>query len=324
MTTPNDPAARRARLLERQSQLSDEKRKLLDERLRGAAASTAAPMAGRCLVEITPASPGSRPPLFCVHPAGGDVLCFFPLARHTGPDQPFFGLQAKGYDDDSEPFATLEEMATHYVAEIRKVQPSGPYHLGGWSFGGLAAYEMARQLAEAGQEVRLLAVLDTAPGVTEEERRRFRVEDEVDDTPWLMTIGDYVQGLRGVSLNVTFEELAPMEPEARLAAFVEHLLAAGIVHSMEDGLVQLRRLLRVYRANVAAYRAYQPKPYPGSLTLFRATGGDFDPALGADLGWGEYTGRPVEVLEVPGHHISLLAEPNVGVLAERLRAAIDA
>jgi thioesterase domain-containing protein len=216
-------------------------------------------------------------------------------------------------------------MAAHYVAEMRRVQPAGPYRLGGWSFGGLAAFEMARQLADQGQEVELLAVLDTGPGVPPEEADTAALPED-DDTPWLLTIAEYVRGLRGTDLGVTAAELAPLAPEERLRAFVDRLRAAGVVHAGEDGLLQLRRLLRVYKTNVRGYRSYQPRPYPGSLTLFRAAGAGIagmDPGVGADLGWSAFTSEPVAIEEVPGDHITLLAEPNVAVLAARLRTALD-
>ncbi|HET9209872.1 MAG TPA: thioesterase domain-containing protein, partial [Thermoanaerobaculia bacterium] len=277
-----------------------------------------------CLVEITPAAGSARPPFFCVHPAGGDVLCFVSLARHLGADHPFFGLRARGLEDDEPPCADLEEMAAHYVAEIRRVQPSGPYRVGGWSFGGLAAFEMARQLAAAGEEVALLAVLDTGPGnLTLEAGSPSPGFSPDDDVPWLLAIAEYVRGLRGVDPGVSGEELAPLEPEARLRRFVERLRAVGILHAGEDGLRQLRRLLAVYKTNTRIYRSYPPRPYPGPVTLFRAAGAVLDSRLGADLGWGRLTPRPVTVHEVPGDHITLLAEPNVGALAGRLRACLD-
>ncbi|HEV8582999.1 MAG TPA: thioesterase domain-containing protein [Thermoanaerobaculia bacterium] len=321
----NDPSARRARLLERRNQLSEEQRRLLDQRLRGASpAVSPAPAAARCLVEITPSGASSRPPFFCVHPAGGDVLCFFPLARHLGLDQPFYGFQARGLEDESQPFATLEEMAAHYVSEIRRVQPAGPYRLGGWSFGGLAAFEMARQLAGESEQVAFLAVLDTAPGIPAEEAAKGADQPTQEgDTPWLLTIAEYVRGLRGADLRVTAEQLAPLPPEERLRAFVDRLRAAGVVHADEDGLGQLRRLLGVFKADVRAYRDYRPQPYPGPVSLFRAGGAEFDPSLGHDLGWGRLTPRPVEVYELPGDHITLMAEPNVAALAGRLRACLD-
>jgi thioesterase domain-containing protein len=320
--TANDPDSRRARLLERRGQLTGEQRLLLEQRLRGAPGTPAAPAAAPCLVEITPAGAVSRPPFFCVHPAGGDVLCFFPLARHLGADQPFYAFQARGLADDLAPWTTIEEMAAHYVAEIRRVQPAGPYRLGGWSFGGLAAFETARQLAAQGEAVNLLAVLDTTPGLPPEETANSSLP-EYDDVPWLLMIAEYLRGLRGVELGLTAEALAPLPPEDRLRAFVDRLRAAGVVHAGEDGLLQLRRLLRVFKTNTRAYRAYRPRPYPGPVSLFRAAEAGLDASLGRDLGWGRLTPEPVEVYELPGDHHTFMAEPNVAVLAARLRACLD-
>jgi len=214
-------------------------------------------------------------------------------------------------------------MAAHYVAELRQVQPTGPYHLGGWSFGGLAVFEMACQLAGQGEEVALLAVIDTGPGLSPEEAAAAPGAAEDDDTPWLLTIAEYVRGLRGADLGVTAADLAPLAPEEKLRFFVERLRAAGVIHAGADGLAQLRRLLRVYKTNVQSYRNYRLRPFPGTVTLFRAEAAGFDPSLGADLGWSRHTPLPVAVHEVPGDHITLLAEPNVAVLAGRLRAGLN-
>ncbi len=114
-----------------------------------------------------PASPavpiqpeGRRPPLFFVHPAAGVVFPYVELSRQLGPDQPLYGLQALGLDGETEPDQTIEAMAAHYVEAIRAVSPSGPYHLGGFSFGCLVAFEVAQQLVRAGAEVALLAMVD--------------------------------------------------------------------------------------------------------------------------------------------------------------------
>lgn len=322
MSAPrNEEAAalRRARLEARREQLSAGQRQALEARLRGSAGPSGvpSPAPARCLVEITPTAGSSRPPFFCVHPAGGDVLCFFPLARYLGRDQPFYGLQDPGLEADLDPFPTLEDMARFYVAAVRRVQPAGPYRLGGWSFGGLAAFEMARQLTAEDQEVALLAVLDTGPGVPGESAQALWKED--DDLPWLLDIARYVEGLRGMALHVSEGQLADLAPEARLLFFVQRLQQAGLVHAGQDGLVQLRRLLRVYRANSRTYLAYRPVPYTGPITLFRAVESELG---GADLGWGRLAASPVEVHPVPGGHITLLAEPNVSVLASQLRASL--
>lgn len=137
-------------------ELTASQREILVQRLRQARErASASPLV--CLG----GAKGSRSPFFCVHAIGGTVFSYVELAQSLGPDQPFYALQARGLDSRSEPFADLEEMAAEYVRAIRTVQPAGPYRLGGWSFGGAVAFEMARQLRAAGARVDLLALLDS-------------------------------------------------------------------------------------------------------------------------------------------------------------------
>jgi thioesterase domain-containing protein len=310
--------------LERRGQLSPEQQRLLAERLRGQSAGSAAPpVEVPSLVEITPPASGARPPFFCVHPAGGDVLCFFPLARWLGPDQPFYGLQARGLEDGRDPIPGIEEMAAAYLAELRRAQPAGPYRLGGWSFGGLAAFEMAQQLQAAGDEVALLAVIDTGPGVPAGVATDPALEDEADPSRQLLVAAEYLKGLRGADLGLTLADLAGCPAEEQIRLFVERLQQAGVMHA-EDSLGQVRRLLRVYRTNVRAYRGYRPRRYPGPITVLRAAAEEPNvPDVPPDLGWSAFTPFPVAVREVPGDHVTMLAEPNVRALAETLRQEIE-
>ena len=111
------------------------------------------------LVEIQPH--GSKTPLFCIHAAGANVLIYRPISRHLGGDQPVYALQAQGLDGEKPPLRRVEDMAAHYIREMRSVQPVGPYYLLGASFGGLVIFEMAHQLLAQGQKVALLAMLNT-------------------------------------------------------------------------------------------------------------------------------------------------------------------
>ena len=104
---------------------------------------------------------GTRPPFFCVHAVGGNILSYRLLSRHLGAEQPFYALQSQGLDGEHPPHETVEAAAAHYVEEIRTVQPRGPYYLGGTSLGGIVAFEMAQQLVAQGERVGLLALIDT-------------------------------------------------------------------------------------------------------------------------------------------------------------------
>ena len=113
---------------------------------------------------LVPLQPlGDKPPIFFVHGLGGHVYGFLGLAQRLAPDQPAYGLQALGLNEEALRHSTTEEMAAHYVREIRSFQPEGPYYLAGYSMGGVFAYEMAQQLHRSGQRVALLGLLDTHP-----------------------------------------------------------------------------------------------------------------------------------------------------------------
>lgn len=310
---------RRQRLLERRAQLSAEQRRRLETRLRGdTAAPPPRPPGGSLLVEITPRSGRGGlpepPPLFCVHGVGGDALCFFPLARRLGAAQPCYGLQALGLAPGELPLERLEDMAARYLAELRRVQERGPYLLAGWSFGGLAAFEMALQLRAAGETVALVAILDGDAGPRAAPPASLLGDDLA---PLLLDMARYAAGIWGKDLALPAADLAGRDPELQLQLFVARARAAGLVHQA-GSLEQVRRLVAVFRANVAAYRAYRPRPYDGNLLLVRAaTSVPGEP----DLGW-ESLAAAVSNLQAPGDHVTLLAEPHVAALAGLLQSAI--
>jgi thioesterase domain-containing protein/acyl carrier protein len=268
-----------------------------------------------CLVPIQPA--GEAAPFFCVHPAGGDVLGYAALAHHLGTGRPFYGIQARGLNGVGEPVASLPGMADLYVEEIRRVQPHGPYHLGGWSLGGLVAFEMASRLRGQGEEVALLALLDCSPRVAGGAGSEAETPDEID---LLVDIVAYVANLWNRDLALGREDLEGLDAEGRLSRTLEVLRNADFLPP-GAGLNQVRRALAVYQAGSQAVRSYRPQFCPGGpegAVLFRAAESPGEP--GDDLGWGELLGGPPEIVTVPGRHLTILSEPNVAVLAERLRA----
>jgi thioesterase domain-containing protein len=317
----DDPASREVRLAERRSRLSAEQQALLEARLRSRAPqSMAAPasLSATSLVAIQPAGP--RPPFFCVHPAGGDVLCFQALSRHLGPDQPFYGLQSRGLGAGEELLATIEAMAAAYREEIARVTP-GPYYLGGWSLGGAVVFELARQVAQGGGEVALLAIVDGTPGPWPRSETDAPEADDADDVHWLLDIADYLERLWGVDLGLSAETLRMLSPEDQQRRFLQGL--AKTPFAAGAGPEPLSRLLRVFKTNVHAFRRYRPTPYPGRITLFRPITEDLAAIADPTIGWGALTPFPVTLETVPGDHISALAEPHVAALAGRLRTSID-
>ncbi|HEY0735280.1 MAG TPA: amino acid adenylation domain-containing protein, partial [Herpetosiphonaceae bacterium] len=257
---------------------------------------------------------GAQRPFFCVHPVGGTVLCYAELARLFVADRPFYGLQARGAEPGQTPHPTIGEMAAEYVAAIRAVQPEGPYLLGGWSLGGLVAFEMARQLERQGQRVERLILIDSSPPLPQSE--------PIDEVDLLVGFARDLGGLFGKLLPITADELRSQEPHVRLDYVLEQARQHGLVPPDVD-LEQMRRLATLFQANQRAAQNYTPQPIAQHVILLEA--GDL---LGAgprpDLAqaW-QPLASSVESYSVPGNHYTLLHAPQVQIVAERLKRCLD-
>jgi aspartate racemase len=259
---------------------------------------------------------GARTPFFCVHAAGGNVLEYHDLARLLGPDQPFYGLQAKGLDGKSDPHTSIKEMAAHYIKEMREVQPIGPYLLGGRSSGGTIAFEMAVQLAAQGERVALLALFDTFPAGYFKlldpslgqrlSRRAKKWQTHIVNLRSLTAI----EKLRYV---VTKLQYAPAKAKHKI-----YRRAYKIYQKFGKPLPIV--LQNIEEINFAAVKDYQPQIYSGDVTLFLAT--DLTADYDSQDGWRELVKGRIHTREVPGNHLNIIKEPGVRVLAEKLRAAI--
>ena len=260
------------------------------------------------LVPIQPG--GSKPPFFCCHGIYGNVLYFRDLALHLGSEQPFYGLQAKGLDGEETPYTRLEDMAAHYIKEIRYLQPSGPYYLGGSSFGGIVALEIAQQLSAQGQQVALLALFDTLRPNLAQIRLLDWLKGHLINLSQLKLKEQltYIWGHAKWKIKTKMLQLmdkSPLEQEEMEHA-PEHL-----------------RYENVLKANSIAERNYIVQPYPGRLTLFQAQIQSPRSRFDSQGGWGKIALGGVELHQVPGSHIGLLEEPNVKVLAEKLKACLE-
>jgi thioesterase domain-containing protein len=254
---------------------------------------------------------GAGRPLFLVHAAGGNVASYAALARHLGPGRPCYGLQSRGLEGEELPHQRVEEMAADYLAEIRAVQPEGPYRLGGWSMGGLVAFEMARRLEAAGEAMELLAVVDSKPPVG-------AVSGADPDDPRLLA--DFLRhlGLPPERLPAPAEAGTPPSAEERLWQAWEAARAADLVPSELD-LTRFGRLWGVFQANVAAAASYRPGPCASDLLLIVAESRAAVAAAEADR-WRALTTGTVRSVTVPGDHFSLVREPHVRALAAVLAA----
>ncbi len=252
---------------------------------------------------------GKRPPIFCAAGMGGNPLNLRALALLVGLDQPFYGLQPKGLDGESTPDRTVEAMAAHYICEIKQVQPQGPYFIGGYSGGGIVAYEMALQLQTAGDAVGALVLLDSPAPVLP-----TRTSSERLTRQWEKLQEQGIGYLR------------------RLARDRIHAEADRVVRTVERPLARFfpfrYRMNGVQEAWLEAAAAYRPAAYQGTAMLFRAANPDAM-AVGTSVildnqnGWGPYVKGGIEVSACPGNHNSMCEQPHVRVLARRLRSYLD-
>ncbi|HEY6930341.1 MAG TPA: amino acid adenylation domain-containing protein, partial [Thermoanaerobaculia bacterium] len=273
----------------------------------------------RYLVPIQPL--GSKPPLYCIHAGGGNVLFYVDLARHLGTGQPVYGLQAQGMDGTSARSERLEEMAAAYLKEIRDFQPEGPYHIGGASYGGLIAFEMAQQLVRDGQQVGMLAMFDTwgpdYPRLRPDERspriRWVRFSERV-----ALHVGNIIsaKGLREKVAYIAWKCSVLIDTFLKFVGRRTEKIRKSL------GLPRSLRQLEV-RLGEAKSR-YVPAVYPGRVTLFRATRQPAGFGEDRELGWTRVSGDGVDVYDVPGFHGSVVHEPRVPILAEKLTQALEA
>lgn len=269
---------------------------------------------------VTLQSGGSKPPLFCIY----GVLLYQDLVNHLDPDQPVYGvflqeevdlLKTGRCDQHNCVFASVPTIAARYLETIRCFQPHGPYYLAGESFGGVVAFEMATQLQAAGEEVALVALLDSwlLNGYTQPLVQRLKLHWKLLSKHGLSYIVKRVQRRTqmvrrklAASLHKVYQQLHPFSGSISLA-----------VTEVTQQDVRASVLQR-------ASRLYVPKPYSGKMVLFRAMERDvFEVGYDRDLGWGPLAAGGLEIFDVPGDHLGILKDPNVRVLAEKLQLYLN-
>lgn len=248
------------------------------------------PASGKCLVPVSVA--GGRPRLFLVHGGGGNVLCFARLAaRLSGYD--VYALQAMGLDRRHLPDLSAGEMATRYEAEIREVQPAGPYRVAGYSFGGLVAFELALRLQASGSEVGFLGLLDRGSPARSTAPPRGNLVSEIWD-----------RGTTRLKFSLRVKVGRILLGAGFPVPFMEKIHNASIAYISRD-----YRPTGVYRGDVVLFQTEERR------------GEDKDPASGK--GWGNHVSGGIRVFPVPGNHHTLLEDPHVEGVAEAFRRALE-
>jgi thioesterase domain-containing protein/acyl carrier protein len=264
---------------------------------------------------------GTNPVLFSPHAGGGHVWCYKELVQYLGNDQPFYGVQAHAPENGLTPDRQIETMASDYVQAIRGFQPVGPYFLGGWSMGGVIAFEMARQLQQQGQQIAMLSLIDAHPPDNEE--KEFKWEN-------LLSIFALDLGLTYENLSTPVKEIATLPQMVQFRRVWVEARRVGVVPS-DMTLIEFRKLFDTFRINLNIMHRYRGGQYQGRITLFCPEEDKYldfqtrssylkDPLKG----WGTLTTEGVDLHMVPGNHFSMIREPHVQVLGAQLRNCIQA
>ena len=268
------------------------------------------------LVAIEPC--GSRPPFFCMHPHGGNVLIYHALSRHLGPDQPFYGLQSQGLDGSKPPLTQIPDMAALYVREIRRVQPQGPYYLGGYCLGGAIAFEMAQQLQADGESIALVAMFDTME-FSSSRLPSFWQNLYYNGERLLFHASNFLSLDRAGKIKFCREKTRTFRSRASVYGSV---LLGRLRKHAQVGSSESRVLGNVWQANFDAYLYYVPKPYSGSVTDFRPAK-QYRMFKKPNVKWERWALGGQEIVVLPVNPPAVLLDPFVKHLAVALRQSID-
>ncbi len=267
------------------------------------------------LVAIQPK--GAKPPLFCIHGGDGGILLYRSLARHLGEERPIHGLEAAWLTGPGGGEESIEAIAASYVALVRAARPHGPYHLAGYSLGGVIAFEMAQQLRRAGEPVGLVAFFDTFNPARR--GRRLSFTERIEMNRQFLASLDWAGKTRLLAWRAGGKVVAVFQRErGRVKSWAARLLAER-GHELRGELHHIRGR----EAHVRALRKYIPAPYPGPVLLFVAD----NPPTGYEFlehrGWDGLTGGGLEAHRITGaQHEAILDPPAVEGVAARLRARL--
>jgi thioesterase domain-containing protein/acyl carrier protein len=272
---------------------------------------------------VDSAEPVERlPPLVLLPALGGDVRCYADLVQQLGDDQPVYAFRPRGADQNLSPHGSIEEMIVDYVAALRQLQPAGPYYLAGWSTGGIFAFALAESLERQGEEVALLALLDTPlPTICDG-------IDLSDDARFLCDLVNYANRFSGTDVRFNYAEMSALAPEERFGTILAEARRQGTIPA-DAPEPFIRRLVNVGKANVQVIQGYAPRPIHAPVQLFvpKTKGGLAEVSGRAlpdanDLGWSSEVGQAVEVHELPGDHFTMMVGEGAARLARQLAALL--
>lgn len=281
-----------------------------------------------CLVAIQPH--GTNLPFFCVPGAGGRPFYFYNLGRYLGEEQPFYSFE-NDLHEKLDLITRIEDIASIYIAAMQTVQPQGPYFLGGHSYGGNVAFEMAQQLHKQGKKVALLAIIDSS-APTYKDKQMLIDYLNWDHARWLAEVSKGLEIYLDKNVDISYEALQLLSEEDQLKYVLHYFKIANMLPPNAE-INQLTNIVQAYKTSCLCLIDYVPKElYSGKLTVIRANedlpedpNSELASEATADfsLGWSEFSTEPVDIHYVLGNHVSIMAEPHVQILAEQLKACIQ-
>jgi amino acid adenylation domain-containing protein len=258
---------------------------------------------------------GSLPPLFLIHAIGGNVVGYQELASCLPPDQPLYALQAQGLDGKCPPASSVPEMAASYIGAIRRVQPQGPYHLGGYSAGGVVAFAIACQLQESGADVGNLVLIDSS------------IEGPVRNLlPSRPLRAEYSRFSRSVRGNLAYMRRIGVRDFLQEKRRNFGMNARIVGQTMRRSLPPVFRSsrgnsLNVEESFIQALRNYTPGRFRGGAILLRTEDAEFG-SPDTTLGWGSVVEGPLSVHVIPGNHDNVLSRPQVEIVVDKIQTGM--
>jgi thioesterase domain-containing protein len=267
------------------------------------------------VVEIHPS--GSRSPFFCVHGGTGGTLFLHRLARSMGPDQPFYAFQPQGVDGGRIDRTTIEAMASHYIVEMKKIHPEGPYFIGGYCFGGNVAFEMAKQLQQQGSYAGLVAMFSAPLRFNRPQGERPYALERLSQAPKSHVRKTKLEKIKG-AVRWRAEKLFYRSRTAL------HRIGCRAVNAVGVPVPQKWRELYIVRSLTAAEKNYQPRFLDGKLVIFRGGGlYDHDPGMGWSKLASEIEDCVIGTAAEQRTRRDILNEPLVEKVAAQLMRSID-
>jgi len=254
---------------------------------------------------VVPVGKREKSPLFIVHPVGGHVYFFRDFAAAIDPTQTVYGIQSQGVEGDLPLLTTIEEMAALYLQEIQKIQPQGPYHIGGASFGGMVAYEMAQLLHAQHEEVALLFMIDTPGGDCELPKPEYDSE---------MMINSLMQH----NIDLPMERFRRMAPDELWNLMVQH----GMIKKDDEKSKETIRQHKLSLTNSDSMYDYIAKPYAGKIIFFRAIEPMAGVAIDPAKGWQSLAIGGLEIHDITGNHLTMAEKPHVKTITDILKPLI--